>query len=143
LALVRRRWWERLRKLPLLHYPIGVVMRLRDVVIDPRAFAIPAGLSVLVQSLLILCFYILAWDLHIPLAAMDAAVLVPVIMLASALPISIAGWGAREGAAVVLMSQVNIAPSSAVSLSLLFGLINLVMSCFGGLVWLLTRVRTY
>lgn len=141
LALVRRSWWENLRKLPLLHYPIGLVMRIRDIVITPRKFIVSACLSVLVQMLPIPCFLILASDLHIPLMATDAAVIVPVIVLAGVLPISIAGWGVREGAAVVLMSQVNMAPADAVSLSVLFGLITLVTSCFGGIVWLMAHHR--
>jgi uncharacterized membrane protein YbhN (UPF0104 family) len=141
LALVRRRWWEGLRKLPLLHYPIGLVVRLRDVVIAPRKFIVSAGLSILVQMLPIPCFLILASDLHVPLMAADAAVIVPLILLAGVLPISIAGWGVREGAAVVLMSQVNVAAADAVSLSVLFGLITLVTSCLGGIVWLMTRHR--
>jgi uncharacterized membrane protein YbhN (UPF0104 family) len=144
LALVRRRWWERLRKLRLLHYPIGLVMRVREVIIAPRKFIVSAGLSILVQMLPIPCFLILASDLHVPLTATDAAVIVPLIVLAGVLPISIAGWGVREGAAVVLMSQVNVAATDAVSLSVLFGLIVLATSCIGGVVWLLTRrkVRT-
>jgi uncharacterized membrane protein YbhN (UPF0104 family) len=141
LALVRRCWWEGLRKLPLLHYPIGLVIRLRDVIIAPRKFLVSAGLSIFVQMLPIPCFLILASNLHIPLMTTDAAVTIPVIMLASVLPISIAGWGVREGAAAVLMSQINVAPADAVSLSVLFGLINLVTSCLGGLVWLMTRRR--
>lgn len=141
LALVRRRWWERLRKVPLLHYPIGIVLRLRDVVIAPRAFAVTAGLSVLVQTLPTFCFVVLARDLHIPLAATAATVFIPLIMLASALPISIAGWGIREGAAVVLMSQAGIAAADALSLSVLFGLINLVTSCLCGIAWLITSRR--
>lgn len=141
LALVRRRWWEGLRKLHLLHYPIGLVMRIREVVIAPRKFIVSAGLSILVQMLPIPCFLILASDLHVPLMATDAAVIVPLIVLAGVLPISIAGWGVREGAAVVLMSQVNVAATDAVSLSVLFGLITLATSCLGGVVWLLTRRR--
>ena len=143
LALVRRSWWERLRKLPLLHYPIGLIIRLREVVITPRKFILSAGLSILVQMLPIPCFLILASDLHIPLMVTEAAVIVPLIVLAGVLPISIAGWGVREGTAVVLMSQVNVAPADSVSLSVLFGLISLVTSCVGGIVWLMTRYRIW
>jgi uncharacterized membrane protein YbhN (UPF0104 family) len=139
LVLVRRRWWEMIRRTPFLHYPAGLALQLRAIVIAPRIFTILGGLSLLAQAIPILCFLILANDLHIPLATMDAVVIVPVIMLVAVLPISIAGWGLREGAAVVLMAQVGVNSSDALLLSVLFGLITLGTGCFGGLLWLVNR----
>jgi glycosyltransferase 2 family protein len=89
----------------------------------------------------IACFLILASALHVPLSAMNATILVPVIMLATMLPLSIAGWGMREGAAILLLGQVGINAPDAVLLSVLFGLIALATACFGGLLWLLSRDR--
>jgi hypothetical protein len=110
--------------------PVG--LQLRAIVIAPRVFTTMGGLSLLAQAIPVLCFLILANDLRIPLATMDAMVVVSVIMLAAAVLISIAGWGLREGAAVVLMAQVGVNSSDALLLSVLFGLITLVTGCFGG-----------
>jgi uncharacterized membrane protein YbhN (UPF0104 family) len=140
LALVPRRRWDALRQIPLLRYPAGLIILLRATVLTPRVFAKSALISIVAQAIPIPCFLILAWDLHIPLATIDAAVLVPMIMLASVIPISIAGWGVRESAAVVLLSWVGIASFDALSLSILYGIITLVVGCFGGIVWLSVRI---
>ena len=84
---------------------------------------------------------IISYDLGINLRLLDAIALVPVIMAASILPISIAGWGVRESAAVVLLGQVGIAASDAVTLSVVFGLINVATACLGGLCWLVMANR--
>ena len=52
--------------------------------------------------------------------------ILPVVILLSAIPISIAGWGVREGLMVIGLGLVGIKPSDALSLSILFGLISLV-----------------
>jgi uncharacterized membrane protein YbhN (UPF0104 family) len=140
LAMVPRRQWDVLRRMPLLHYPVGLLILLRTTVLTPGVFAKSVIISIAAQTIPIPCFLILAWDLHIPLAAIDAAVFVPMILLASVIPISIAGWGVRESAAVVLLSLVGIAPSDALSLSVLYGVISLMMGCVGGIVWLSARM---
>jgi uncharacterized membrane protein YbhN (UPF0104 family) len=140
LVLVPRRRWDALRQIPLLRYPVGLLILLRGTVLTPGIFAKSALISIVAQAIPIPSFLILAWDLNIPLATIDAAVLVPMIMLASVVPISIAGWGVRESAAVVLLSWVGIASSDALSLSILYGIITLVVGCLGGMVWLSIRI---
>jgi uncharacterized membrane protein YbhN (UPF0104 family) len=68
-------------------------------------------------------FYAVASALDITLGFMNCLVLLPVAMLLAALPISLSGWGIREGAVVAALSVVNIAPGDAVTASVLFGLI--------------------
>jgi len=139
LLLIRQRWWMALHTIPLLRYPIGLAATLRVMVRTPRMLMMSAGLSLVIQALPIPCFLILARDLGIPLAVSDAAVLVPVIALAAVLPISIAGWGVRESAAVVLLAEVGMRSSDAALLSVLFGITTLLTGCLGGLLWLVVR----
>jgi len=47
-------------------------------------------------------------------------------------PISVGGWGVREGAMVTALGLVNIAPSVALAVSIQFGLIMLVVGLPGG-----------
>lgn len=133
--------WEAMRRMPFLYYPSDLALQLRGFVIAPRILAAMGIVSVLLQSIPIFGLWILARDLHIPLGMLDATVLVPAIMLATVVPISIAGWGIRESAAVVLLGQVGIGASDAVLLSVLFGLISLLTWCLGGLIWLAGHPR--
>ncbi len=65
--------------------------------------------------------------------AVDAAtlmVVMPPVLLIALMPVSIAGWGVREGAAVAGLALAGIGPAQALSLSLAIGLVQL----FAGLV---------
>jgi uncharacterized membrane protein YbhN (UPF0104 family) len=64
-------------------------------------------------------------------------VLVPPAVLVATLPISIAGWGAREVAMVKLFGLIGVPASQAVALSVLFGLSTVLIALPGGLFWLL------
>jgi len=61
----------------------------------------------------------------------------PVVLL-TVIPISIAGWGVREGAMVVAFGYAGLAQSDGLIVSLLFGFGYLVLGIAGGLVWVLT-----
>jgi hypothetical protein len=71
----------------------------------------------------------------------DAAVLVPPILLAAALPVSLAGWGIREGVAVVLLAQVGISSAQALAISIAFGVTALVPGLIGGISFVGERAR--
>ena len=142
LLLCPHRIWARLRKLRLMHYPAGLAMTLRRLLLAPRVVPIVVGTSLIAQTLPVFGFLVISHDLGIDLRLLDAVALVPVIMAASILPISIAGWGVRESAAVVLLGEVGLAASDAVTLSVVFGLVNVATACLGGLVWLIMAKRS-
>jgi glycosyltransferase 2 family protein len=57
--------------------------------------------------------------------------------LASMMPVSIGGWGLRETAMVYSLGLIGIAPEQALLLSVLIGLLNIVISLPGGVLWLI------
>jgi hypothetical protein len=56
-------------------------------------------------------------------------------MLVTSLPISVAGWGVREGAMVVAFGYVNVPAESAFAMSVLFGLTMLMSGIPGSILW--------
>ena len=66
------------------------------------------------------------------------AIMLPLILLVSMAPISIAGWGVREGAMIVALALVGVSDGDALALSVLFGLALLVIGVIGGVVWILS-----
>ncbi|MES1951453.1 hypothetical protein S4A8_11371 [Salinisphaera sp. S4-8] len=60
--------------------------------------------------------------------------LVPPVLMAMALPLSIAGWGLREGAAAVVWTLAGLPAQQGVALSLCYGVLVLVSSLPGALV---------
>ena len=53
------------------------------------------------------------------------------------LPVSIAGWGVREGVAILAFSSFGVTSTVALGASLMFGLIGLAVGLVGGLLWLI------
>lgn len=97
---------------------------------------------------------IAAWKMlflsqHIDLPLSLFAFLIPLIFIAEAVPLSLAGWGVREGMALFLFTQAGFTQSFlgqavpqtevVVTVSLFFGFLQLVASLPGLVVWLLHR----
>jgi uncharacterized membrane protein YbhN (UPF0104 family) len=57
-------------------------------------------------------------------------------------PISIAGWGVREGVMVVGLGYLGVAAEAALALSILYGLLILAVALPGGVVWVFKRSHT-
>jgi uncharacterized membrane protein YbhN (UPF0104 family) len=80
--------------------------------------------SILVQLASVLLVYVLGWAAGVPLGLLDCLLLVPPALLLSALPISINGWGVREGALAAAFALVGVPMSDTVTVSILYGLIG-------------------
>lgn len=78
--------------------------------------------------------FVLALAMGLGLSLGGALVLVPTALFIAMLPISIGGWGVREGAFVVLLRLAGLDAVEALSLSLLSRLVNLVVDLPG--LWL-------
>lgn len=114
---------------------------LRHVLLVPRTAVPTVLLGFTNQITVVAVVAILAAGLRLPVDFVDCLIIVPAALLLSALPITIAGWGLREGAFVVGFSFLGIGTNDALTLSLLFGFLNLIVRLPGGLLWLLTNDR--
>jgi len=112
-----------------------------------RQFLYPEGrlLSAALVSLIIalinsLIFFalLLGWGVA-PLAAFGCALLVPAVLEIAMLPISIAGWGVREGVAIIGFSGFGVPSNIALGSSIVFASITLAVGLTGGLLWLVDR----
>lgn len=81
---------------------------------------------------------LLGWGVA-PLAAVGCALLVPAVLEIAMLPISIAGWGVREGVAMIAFSGFGVSSNVAFGSSILFASIALTLGLIGGLLWLVDR----
>jgi len=102
---------------------------------DRQRLAQLVGASILGQFMLAAAVYCLALDLDVPLDLLGAAAVVPGVMVASSLPISIAGWGVREASMVVGLGLLGVGQSDAAIISIGFGFLVLIFGLLGGLVW--------
>jgi glycosyltransferase 2 family protein len=97
-------------------------------------------LSALITSINIVIFALILSGMGVdfPLAV-GCALLVPAIMEIAMLPISFAGWGVREGAAIVAFGALGLPADQALGASVAFGLIVAAVSMLGGVLWLVDR----
>ena len=80
------------------------------------------GLALTSNLLGVLLIYFLGLAIGAGLRAFDCLILVPPALLVSALPISLGGWGVREGVLVGAFSMVQADPAAVAAISVLFGL---------------------
>ena len=118
----------------------GHVARFRRAV-QEALLARDVFLRQLVASLLIVASYVGVYlccmrmiGIDTPLAT--AAPLVPWVLLAMAIPLSIAGWGVREGAAALVWQATGLDPAQGVAISISYGVVILLSSLPGALMLL-------
>lgn len=80
----------------------------------------PLALSLVVQSANVFLVWLIGQALGVPVPGSYYWVLVPVVSLLTALPISVNGMGVREGGTVLLLGLQGVASATALGLALLW-----------------------
>lgn len=114
------------------------VRRLRAM---PRLTLLVVGISILGHAFCAAAFYILGIQLGIEIGYWAMFALAASILVYAAVPLSIGGWGIREAVTAALFGLVGIAPSTAVALSIAFGLLMSVVGFLCGIAALLVSLR--
>lgn len=107
------------------------------------------GLSLVIHLLAMLTFYFTGLAIGIDYPLFIYLVVVPPVILLTLIPISLAGWGVREGGMIQLFALVNPAlvggmlaeRATVLSMSLIYGLVLIAASLPGMLFFLATRRR--
>jgi len=97
--------------------------------------------SLVASVLVIFGLQILMLPFHIPLTWGQGTAILPVILLLTALPISFAGWGLREGAMIVALGIYGVPQETALALSLTYGMLQLASGLPGLVLWILENRR--
>jgi glycosyltransferase 2 family protein len=136
--------WQRLRILqrwaPTRHLAATATVALA-ILRSPPALLEIFGLSFLIHLLTAVIAWCAARSVGANLSLPYALFLVLPVILIAIVPISVAGWGVREGVMVAAFGYAGLPPSDGLIVSLLFGVTYLVVGCIGGLVWTLTTPR--
>lgn len=103
----------------------------------PLSLAWILVLTAISQLLLCGAIDVLARSIDIGVGFVHFMILMPPVILATILPVSIGGWGMRETAMVFTLGLVGVEPERAFLLSVLMGVLSIVMSLPGGVLWLL------
>jgi len=120
----------------------GTVGDARAALLDPRTLSLTITLSCLTHIAVSCTVWLIATDIGAQVDVLSCVVLVPLVILVSMLPVSIAGWGVREGAMMVALGAVGVDRATALTTSVLFGLALAATGIPGGLLWLRGRKHT-
>ena len=129
--------WHRHRLLGALQ---TLSLETRAVFLRPAVALTALGFAIAAQFAMSLAAYALAWSMDIGLSLINCLVLIQPVVLATALPISIGGWGVRETAMIALLALVGVPASAALALSVQLGLLSMVAALPGLAFWL--RLKT-
>src|SRR5262245_20694526 len=101
--------------------------------------AIVFALAATTHLLNVVVFWMLGQSLGLTVTFDQWFIVVPTVLLISMLPISVGGWGVREGAMVVALHGLGVPPEEALLTSILFGLCAVTATLPGAIFWVSTR----
>lgn len=131
----------RLHTLRYLGYIHRLSQRYATIYSTVGSISIQLGLSLVTHLLAMSAFFILGQGVGMHYSIQIYLALVPPVILLTILPVSLAGWGVREGAMVGLFLLIGADKPAVLSLSILYGLMALFASLPGLLVYLTQRQR--
>ena len=100
-----------------------------------------AAFSLAIHLMTVMVAWGAAMAAHAAVDFVHALFLILPVMLIATIPVSIAGWGVREGAMVLAFSYAGLAASDGLIVSILFGVANLAVGVIGGIVWVASGYR--
>ena len=126
---------QSLNHIPIIGKFLTVANDFRILLMPSRPAAV-AWLAAFTQHLMrigILAALAAGLKLDIPILTLFA--FTPAALLITMLPISLGGWGVRELAFVYFLGTAGVSSEAAVSLSIVFGLLRVVVGAIGGVTW--------
>jgi uncharacterized protein (TIRG00374 family) len=110
-----------------------------DICLRPSAWAWTILPSIVVQLLSTVVVYVALRQFGVEIGFFECVLSVTLGLLVAGLPVSIGGWGVREGAFVVALGAVGVPPAEAIASSVLTGVAQFVAAVPGGVLLLFYR----
>lgn len=92
-------------------------------------------ISVLVQLISVLVIYAVALSIEVKITLDLFLIAIPPIFLLTIIPISLAGWGVREGAMVGIFMLIGADKEEILALSIIYGLLLMISALPGAYIW--------
>jgi uncharacterized membrane protein YbhN (UPF0104 family) len=108
---------------------------------SPRTLLLILGSSIVVHLLAVVLGFLIARAFAIPVTFVQCLATILPALLVAYLPLSIAGWGVREGALVLAFGLIGVPAADAFVVSVTLGLGSLLVALAGGAVWLVGGFR--
>lgn len=119
----------------------GAARDARKIFLDRSGRFHALGFSVVFQASQVVAVWSIARGLSVDLGLLEAFVLVPAVLAAMTLPLSVGGWGVREVGLITSLGAAGVSTHAAAVIGVLFGLFNLGLGLLSGVAWLVLRGR--
>ncbi|MCI0562073.1 MAG: flippase-like domain-containing protein [Nitrososphaera sp.] len=113
----------------------------RRVFFDKSTMSILFVASLVSHFLAAIAAYVIASGLELTLPVWEFIPYMFLVSIVVLLPVSVAGWGVRESAMVIILGFAGVVPEKAFAISVLLGIIMLIAGFPGGVLWLLWRPK--
>jgi uncharacterized protein (TIRG00374 family) len=114
-------------------------LRLYDSIIEYKKYRSAIGkvllISLGIQASRILAIYVVGLSIGITLSLQYYLIIVPVVIVITLIPVTVAGLGLREISFIYLFEQIGFSSTAAFTLSILIDLIILLLSLIGGVIY--------
>ncbi|RUR34200.1 flippase-like domain-containing protein [Vreelandella nanhaiensis] len=142
LGLLAVALWQGLSRLPSRKLPAwwhAMAVDIKRAIFSPGVWHLQLGSSLAIVMSYGLVMVCAARAIGVEIAALQLLALTPVLLLAMLVPLSVAGWGLREGAAAGTWVLVGLPTAQGVAISLAYGVLVLLSSLPG--IWVALERR--
>jgi len=115
----------------LFNYILRISERLNKILHDTRSISFHLVIGILIHLFSIINIYLVGQSVGLEYDLLTMAVIVPPVILLTLIPISLAGWGIREGAMIGLFGLIGAAQANILSMSIIYGIILIIASLPG------------
>ena len=133
---------DRFARFKLTRHLHEISSDLRRVYHDKRAIVLHSIISILIHFGTMLSVYFIGIGVGLNYSLLTFLVLVPPVMLLTIAPISLAGWGVREGGMIGLFVLIGADKTLVLSMSVLYGLVLIAASLPGLYLFLMSRPKS-
>ncbi len=128
--------WRLLSRWRLSRFLMRISAHLSIVLSSPKQALVQLVLSVTVHFLSLLAIFLIGRSVELDFSLITYLVLVPPALLLTLVPLSLAGWGIREGALIGLFTLLGADKVTVLSMSILYGIVLIVASLPGLVVYM-------
>jgi glycosyltransferase 2 family protein len=128
-------WLDLVKRTPARHF-VEPIEQSASRIWSPARVLTVFTFSLTGQIVAIGAIFVLAKGSGLNVRLIDCILVMPPVMLLSALPISIAGWGIRESAMVVGFGLLGVSREAAFALSIQFAILGYIAAAPGALAWI-------
>ena len=131
-AIVPERWstyW-------FVRHPLRIARLTKKIFTTFPANFVIGALSIFIHVMTVVSVWMIARAMHAPVDFGQVVILIPPVMLVAAVPISIGGWGVREGVMVVAFSLVGLPQVDGFAISVMLGILLFLVGAIGGVLWI-------